>query len=408
MAEEPSSRELSNSALGSWAGYTYQGLCGLYHSLKLIGEDRDKYQQYKLYLDSYEDFAIMNGSEKLVSLHQCKDEKGKTDYADEYKKMIAKKKLFKKKGLCTSDCKLYFHANKAVDVGLGITQYPFTDTQSYCEPGMLVGLIHNQVADILGKDDATVKKVVFSLVALIDQKVLDIHQKYIPKSNRKALREIAKESASCVEFQTILERLFAEEEVFAYDRDSYVTRIKYKLIEDLLTICEDEDNEDLTEEQSGHIRFLVEGLRRLDVDGMESFLKRVHPIDNVTNRSIDDFVNIASEIKVQTLFNVVSELEQLETDLSWTTEKGKETPTSLNSNFSTPKLCRKILKNVINQDSLYEYDWLVGDVRENVDNIASYLPTIDDVKGNGRDGSSIFETKKVGLVTKQNKKNGNY
>ena len=29
MAEEPSSRELSNSALGSWAGYTYQGLCGL-------------------------------------------------------------------------------------------------------------------------------------------------------------------------------------------------------------------------------------------------------------------------------------------------------------------------------------------------------------------------------------------
>ena len=82
---------------------------------------------------------------------------------------------------------------------------------------MLVGLIHNQVANILGKDDATVKKVVFSLVALIDQKVLDIHQKYIPKSNRKALREIAKESASCVKFQTILERLFAEEEVFAYD-----------------------------------------------------------------------------------------------------------------------------------------------------------------------------------------------
>ena len=131
MAEEPSSRELSNSALGSWAGYTYQGLCGLYHSLKLIGEDRDKYQQYKLYLDSYEDFAIMNGSEKLVSLHQCKDEKGKTDYVDEYKKMIAKKKLFKKKGLCISDCKLYFHANKAVDVGRGITQYPFTDTQNY-------------------------------------------------------------------------------------------------------------------------------------------------------------------------------------------------------------------------------------------------------------------------------------
>lgn len=408
MAGEPSSRELSNSALGSWAGYTYQGLCGLYHSLKLIGEDRDKCQHYKLYLDSYEDFAIMNGSEKLVSLHQCKDEKGKTDYADEYKKMMAKKKLFKKKGLCTTDCKLYFHANKAVDVGRGVIQYSFTDTQNFCEPGMLVELIYNQVASILGENDATVKKVAFSLVALIDQKVLDIYQKYIPKSNRKALREIAKESASCVEFQAILERLFVEEEVFAYDRDSYITRIKYKLIKDLLTICEDEDNEDLTEEQCGHIRFLVEGLRRLDVDGMESFLKRVHPIDNVTNRSVDDFANIASDTKVETLFNVVSELEQLEPDLSWTTKKGKETPTSLNSNFGTSTLCKKILKNIANHDSLYEYDWLVGDVRENVDDIVSYLHAIDDVKGNGRDGSSIFETKKVGLVTKQNKKNGNY
>lgn len=410
MAEEPSSRELSNSALGSWAGYIYQGLCGLQHCLKLIGEDRDKYQQYKLYLDSYEDFAIMNGSEKLVSLHQCKDEKGINDYADECKKMLAKEKLLKKNDLCAADCKLYFHTNKVVDVGCGVIQYPFTDTQSYCEPGMLEELIYNQVANISGKDDATVKKVVFSLIALIDQKVLEIHQRYIPKSNRKALREIAKESASCVEFQTILERLFAEEEVFAYDRDSYITRIKYKLIKDLLTICEDEDNEDLTEEQCGHIRFLVEGLRCLDVDGMESFLKRVHPIDNVTNRNVDDFANIASDTKVETLFNVVSELEQLEPDLSWTTEKGKETPTSLNSNFGTPKLCRKILKNIANHDTLYEYDWLVGDVRENVDNIASYLPTIDDVKDNGRDGngSSIFETKKVGLVTKQNKKDGNY
>lgn len=39
MANISISRKLDNSALGSWAGYTYQGLCGLYHSLKLIGED---------------------------------------------------------------------------------------------------------------------------------------------------------------------------------------------------------------------------------------------------------------------------------------------------------------------------------------------------------------------------------
>ena len=43
MAEIIIPRELDNSALGSWAGYVYQGLCGIYHCIRLIVEDRDKY-----------------------------------------------------------------------------------------------------------------------------------------------------------------------------------------------------------------------------------------------------------------------------------------------------------------------------------------------------------------------------
>ena len=408
MAKETNSRQLENSAIGSWAGYVYQGLCGLYHSIKLIGENRDKYTGYKLYLDSYEDFAIMDDTGKLVSLHQCKDEKGKTDYTDEYKKMRAKKNVLKSHDLCSADCKLYFHANKVVDAGIGIIQYPFTDTQNYCEPGQLMDFIKNQVTTLLDKNEQTIKKVVYSLVALIDQKVLEIHQRYIPKGNRKALRTIAKEPASCIEFLDILNRLFVEEDVFVFDRASYVTRIKYKLIKDLLIICNDEDDEDMTDEKRSRALFLIESLRRMNVDDVESFLKRVHPINNVTARSLDDFANIASDAKALTLFNVISELDMLDDDLSWTTDKGKETPTSLNSDMSTSKLCKKILKNIINQDSLYEYDWLVGDVLENVDNIGNYLPSIADVEGKGKDGRSIFETKKVGLVTKQNKKDGNY
>ena len=408
MAKETNSRQLENSAIGSWAGYVYQGLCGLYHCIKLIGENRDKYAGFKLHLDSYEDFAIMNDAGKLVSLHQCKDEKGKTDYTDEYKKMRAKKKVLKSHDLCSADCKLYFHANKIVDAGIGIIQYPFTDTQNYCEPGQLMDFIQNQVTTLLDKNDQTIKKVVYSLVALIDQKVLEIHQRYIPKGNRKALRTIAKEPSSCIEFNAILNRLFVEEDVFAFDRDSYVTRIKYKLIKDLLIICNDEDDEDMTDEKRSKALFLVESLRRMNVDDMESFLKRVHPINNVTARSLDAFANIASDTKALTLFNVISELDMLDDDLSWTTDKGKETPTSLNSDMSTSKLCKKILKNIINQDSLYEYNWLVGDVLENVDNIGNYLPSISDIEGKGKDGRSIFETKKVGLVTKRNKKDGNY
>ena len=306
--------------------------------------------------------------------------------------MRAKKKILKSHGLCSDDCKLYFHANKVVGAGRGLIQYPFTETQSYCEPGLLIDLLHGQVSSILNKDTPTIDKVAYSLIALVDQKVLNIHQRYISSKDRKALSEIAKEDYSSIKFHRILDILFAEEEVFVYDRVSYITHIKYKLIKDLLEISNDQDDEELTEEQKKRTLLLVEGLRHLNIDGMESFLKRVHPIES----------------KAQTLFNVISELEPLDEDLSWKTNKGTETPTSLNSDMSVSKLCKKILKNIINQDSLYEYNWLVGDIRENVDNIGSYLPTISDFEGKGRDGRSIFEIKKVGLVTRQNRKDGKY
>lgn len=75
MAEIIIPRELDNSALGSWAGYVYQGLCGIYHCIRLIGEDRDKYAGYKLFLDSYEDFAIMNDADELVAFINVKMKK---------------------------------------------------------------------------------------------------------------------------------------------------------------------------------------------------------------------------------------------------------------------------------------------------------------------------------------------
>lgn len=135
-------RELDNSALGNWAGYVYQGLCGIYHCIRLIGEDRYKYAGYKLFLDSYEDFAIMNDADELVSLHQCKDEKMVKEYSAEYHKMRRKLKILEK--FCADDCKLYFHTNKIVNSGEGIILYPFTDTQEFCGPRYLLSLIKRQ------------------------------------------------------------------------------------------------------------------------------------------------------------------------------------------------------------------------------------------------------------------------
>ncbi len=101
MSDKNYNCKLNNSVIGSWEAYVYQGLCGLYHSIRLIGKNCNRCVDYKLFLDSYEDFAIMNDEGKFVSLHQCKDEKCKTDYADEYRKMRAKRTKLKSHDLCS-------------------------------------------------------------------------------------------------------------------------------------------------------------------------------------------------------------------------------------------------------------------------------------------------------------------
>lgn len=53
-----SSREETNSAIGSWSGYIYQGLCGALVVLRMLKEDTSAYKDYSLQLDAYEVFLF--------------------------------------------------------------------------------------------------------------------------------------------------------------------------------------------------------------------------------------------------------------------------------------------------------------------------------------------------------------
>lgn len=408
MAEKIIPRELDNSALGSWAGYVYQGLCGIYHCIRLIGENRDKYVGYKLFLDSYEDFAIMNDAGKLVSLHQCKDEKMVKEYSAEYRKMRRKLKILEK--YCADDCKLYFHTNKKVNSGEGIILYPFAENQEFCGPGYLLSFIKKAISQLTLKEEATVDLIVAELVSLIDKKVLAIHQRYVSKTNRTTLKKIAK--SEHIEFNDIIDILFAEVEVFKYDRVDYISHIKYKLLEDLNKICEEDERFDveyqMNDEEKNKVLFFVNRICAMNVDEMERFLQRVHPISNLFERNINTFSDIAGNDKANCLFKVVTSLKHLKDDLSWDEGKGKETPTSLSNQLKVPLLCKKIIDNSKNLDVLYEYDWLIGDVQQDVSNIGGYLKIFSDVNGIHEDGKNIFATKRVGILTIDSKKNGKY
>ncbi len=48
-----SHREETNSAIGSWSGYIYQGLCGILVVLRMLKSNAAAYKDYSLQLDGF-------------------------------------------------------------------------------------------------------------------------------------------------------------------------------------------------------------------------------------------------------------------------------------------------------------------------------------------------------------------
>lgn len=81
---------IENTAIASWSGFVYQGLCALHHTLVLLKSDWDLAIGKYLSLEAYEDFAILDSASKIESLHQCKCYSSPSDFSDECKKMADK------------------------------------------------------------------------------------------------------------------------------------------------------------------------------------------------------------------------------------------------------------------------------------------------------------------------------
>lgn len=139
-----SPREQINSAIGTWSGFIYQGLCGILVSLRMIASDREGTAGYKLQLDGYEDFSILDDNDQIVSLHQCKSIKGRKDYEEDLVKMKLKRDGYTN---LRTDTKNFFHCNEKVtiDATLSIEAYPFRVGQTNCGPGELKGIIKEEV-----------------------------------------------------------------------------------------------------------------------------------------------------------------------------------------------------------------------------------------------------------------------
>ena len=174
-------REETNSAIGSWSGYIYQGLCGVLVVLRMLKENKEACKEYSLQLDAFEDFSILDERDQIVSMHQCKSDKNRKNYDDEFKKMTAKVKSLATQGKLREpgNPQCYFHCNQevAIDADYNVTAYQFETEKTFCKPGNIQSLIDVEVAELKNAETDT-QAVRAALETIVNEDVLGTQQEY--------------------------------------------------------------------------------------------------------------------------------------------------------------------------------------------------------------------------------------
>jgi hypothetical protein len=394
---ELSHREQINSAIGTWSGFIYQGLCGILVALKMIKDNKEGTRDYKLQLDGYEDFIILDEREKIVSLHQCKSVKGRTDYDEDLKKMKQKRDGFDN---LREDVKSYFHCNESVSIpdDLDIDNYLFKEGKTKCEPGEIKGVI-KEVIELVKKPESNSDAVLARLESIVNANVLNTQQKYF--GSNKQLNQIAREEY--IPFREI--QGICEESIIRLTPIDILTQIKTRYVQQFRLRIENE----YAEKDMTHVEQVIRRIVDMDEQEMKDFMQRITPRKKFeyNQETIADF---CSDDQINLFFNLIEEFPVNPQGIDWITRNSKQTPTTLSDTQNIKTTCRQIYENRANLDAMWIYDWLVGKIDgESVLDIAVVGAPVTTVeREDAEEKKNIFKEKKVGIMNLNDKRNGTY
>lgn len=395
-----SQREENNSAIGSWSGYIYQGLCGVLVVLRILKADATFCKDYSLQLDGYEDFSILDGHGKIVSMHQCKSDKNRTNYDEEFKKMKAKVDGLAAQGKLQNLAihKCYFHCNRQVTIAAEykVVAYQFEAGKTYCEPGNIQALLDAEVA-MLKKAEADTHAVRAALETIVNGEVLSTQQAYFDAPRTK-LYEIAQ--TRNIPFARFAETL--EKTIMNYVPGDFLLQMKQAYILGMEVRAAEEEDEEIRK----RIGLFTQRLRELSDDEMRKFLQRVNPKDKLEDTH-QCWHDITTGERLNYLYNLVKDFPLDIKALHWETTKSRQTPSTLGNDMKVTKASKLIYENQANLDFPWIYDWIVGHVDEHVENIEDAAHVINKTEDKS-DGNNIFHIKKVGILTKKEKQDGTF
>lgn len=389
---------IENTAMASWSGFIYQGLCALHHTLMLLKNNWDLAIGKYLSLEAYEDFAILDSTSKIESLHQCKCVASPTNFTGECKKMSDKEYYWNNyRSMLSETYKgMFFHSNQDNSLDCGVIAYTFASGITKNSPLEIYSLIEDTVRDILrnrniaGSSNTKTCK----LISEISRHVSYIHKECI--KNPRHSFEIA--VGLPLPIKVLADILETSQE--QYTKEERIETCRYYMIIALKNRALTKPGVDIAK-----MDMFVSKIESLTQMELQNFVRRIYPDMDITasNFNIGEIINTS---RINYLFNVIDKVTtpiNLES-LDWKDSAGdRQSPSTIGKDKDPEEYCIDIINNPFASDLRRDYRWIVGDIAHSVDDIEEGAKIITGVITT--DYTDVTQTNKIGLKDINSKNN---
>lgn len=357
--------KILNSAIVSWDGFIYQGLCALCVVLEQILQNKDDVKSKYLNLEGYDDFAILDKEKHILSFHQAKCYKSlKPNFKEDMKLMEDKRKYWYDNGICAEDANLYFHCNRIVDCSHSVTLYQYSNNVAAMSPTEILEYIDSLICEILeiNQYPGNVRTKRDTLISLIDE-----HVSFLDTESKKGtVSDLQLSIDNPISISEIVDLLEKDENYVS--TENRVRTISFYLNFNLTGRIMDET--DSSVDVSKVERFL-NAYNKLPKLEKKNIIKRLFPHFDIEGRQTHTG-DLTNEEVANYLYNVLTQTKEMNLDrIHWATEGQLQSPSTLGSSKPTNQYCGKIVKNrgTLPPELLRDYRWIVGDVRETIEDI---------------------------------------
>lgn len=392
--------KILNSAIVSWDGFIYQGLCALCVVLEQILQNKDDVKSKYLNLEGYDDFAILDKEKHILSFHQAKCYKSlKPNFKEDMKLMEDKRKYWYDNGICAEDANLYFHCNRIVDCSHSVTLYQYSNNVAAMSPTEILEYIDSLICEILeiNQYPGNVRTKRDTLISLIDE-----HVSFLDTESKKGtVSDLQLSIDNPISISEIVDLLEKDENYVS--TENRVRTISFYLNFNLTGRIMDET--DSSVDVSKVERFL-NAYNKLPKLEKKNIIKRLFPHFDIEGRQTHTG-DLTNEEVANYLYNVLTQTKEMNLDrIHWATEGQLQSPSTLGSSKPTNQYCGKIVKNrgTLPPELLRDYRWIVGDVRETIEDIFESAHAINKISD--EEYNNISKSCKVGLLSIQDKNEG--